>query len=113
MLDKTILNQFIGSGDPEDKKFYRDLFDQFYIDTKKILDKIENDLVNENFNNIKSEAHAIKGMALNVGAFRVSQIAVELENSAEDNSIINLRNEMSKLIYELDLTKEEVSKVVK
>ncbi|GFM33734.1 Hpt domain-containing protein [Desulfovibrio subterraneus] len=64
----------------DDKELFALLLDAFRMDAPKKLRRISGHMADNNYNNARIEAHALKGAAATVGAERIVLLAGELED---------------------------------
>ncbi len=74
----------------EDEEFYMEVV-TLYVDQNR-LSSIKEAFEREDWNEYRINAHTIKSTSLNIGASRVSQLALELEMAARNNDISEIKD---------------------
>ena len=88
------------------QELYIKVLKSFYTDYKNInLDDLKDD-------EIVIFAHTLKGLSLNIGAKELANAAVELESSSNRICFQKIKEELSKVIDELDYFKEDENKKI-
>jgi HPt (histidine-containing phosphotransfer) domain-containing protein len=64
-----------------------EIFDIFFQESQLTIKNLETNISQENFKQIISDAHGIKGSAANINALNISQIAKSIEEAAKNNDI--------------------------
>lgn len=99
MLNLTYLHKNfveVGFGD-----VLRDVLEAFQAQAKQNLQTICEAHASSNYNCIEETAHTLKGSASSIGAFRVAEVAEELEEAAEKQNQLatsQLVDELSSLV---------------
>lgn len=104
VLDRARLRD-LTDGDAE---FERELLETFVASARVLLAELRAGLVSRNAVAVAKEAHALKGVSLNVGATSMAKFAAELEMSARagkvepiDVTLEQMRSEERALFAEL------------
>lgn len=74
----------------DDIELHREIIDLYLADSRKRLAEMHAALNRQDLETLRRQAHAIKGSSGNVGAERVQQAALTLENMAREVSSPNL-----------------------
>jgi len=104
LLDRQKLNEMVGS-----EEAMSEMINLFIDNAKKIFEDIEKNIQQNNFDELLSLSHKLKGMAANAGALSLSQKSAEMESSLKENSgkelilghIFELKREWKELYREL------------
>lgn len=88
----------------DDKDFYFEMLEEFLYKGDGLIENIQNAIQQEDAKNVNFLAHSLKGMAANLGAKRLAEIAQQLEMEGKNGNlgtslekISDLRNEIEKL----------------
>ncbi len=92
MIDLTNFRRITGGN----KDLEKELFNEFIQSSTSLLQTLKTDINNQDHESWKKNAHALKGIALNLGAHSLAEIAKKgMEMNNEDNSEkINLLNDL-------------------
>ncbi len=74
----------------------------FKMIIKSFLRKYKNFEIDENRDDFHREMHSLKSISATIGAYKVSEIAKELETIKDEKLIFNIKNELKSLVLELD-----------
>lgn len=89
-----------------DKEFLLNLINKFLIKIKSQAKEIRDAVKADNWKRIKEEAHSIKGGALNLTAYDISAVALELEEVeilTGGEQVITLVEKLEKEIEKLEI----------
>ncbi len=81
------------------------LLTMFFSTADEILACLERSLAEKDSNEVRKQAHALKGVAANVGADRMYAVVAELETIAGKEELAEFAREMHQLRAEYDLFK--------
>lgn len=81
--DKNILFKRVG----ENKPLVKNVLEAFLGDMEILLVKLKNDIESNDAMDCKIQAHSIKGSSANIGASKLSSIALEIENFAKNDNL--------------------------
>ena len=101
VLDRSRGLEIVGG----DEKLYAELLNEFlhmYHDAPRRLEAM---LKEENYDDFKHLSHDIKGVAANLGANRVFEVARTLDKSAKERLKLSCQDQISRLQSELDALK--------
>lgn len=110
-LDYESLNKISALSESVD--FMHDLIQGFLSDTEKLIKQIESEAQMKNFTAIQDHAHAIKGSARSIGAMSLAEIAAEIQNRSNDESIADLLTLCTTLNENFELTKSSLAQYLK
>jgi histidine phosphotransfer protein HptB len=85
-----------------DRDFEIELLAMLAEDVRERLTELRRTIVTNNFEDLKSEAHYIKGASANVGIVTVSSIAKKLEDLAKVGNLNGADELFARMILELD-----------
>ena len=80
-MEKQVVSQLQSRGD--DNQFLCDYIDLFLADTHSRLDLIDTALVEQDWESIRRQSHALKGACLEMGASAMGQQCMRVHNAAE------------------------------
>ncbi len=81
-----------------DMNLYRELVELFLNDSVKLLERINEAIINNDAQGLQKAAHTLKGSVSNFSAFRAREIALQLEYLGRDKNL----NESSRIFQILD-----------
>ncbi len=92
----------------DDSEFLKDLLDDFFKQVDKRISIMEKALLDNDYQVIKIEAHAIKGGAANLSANNLSKAAYNLEEALKTNAFDKNSDGIEKIKNEFFRLKEYV-----
>jgi len=93
ILDPNAIIQLIGN----DPAMVREFIQIFLDDIPGQIMKLEKALEDNDWNQLRNQAHRIKGSAGDVGGKRLYRVALEVEHSARDGELDNCRTKVPKI----------------
>jgi HPt (histidine-containing phosphotransfer) domain-containing protein len=84
-----------------DKEFFREILNEFLEHTPKQLQTLADAVLKGDAHMVEREAHSIKGAAKNMGATRISDLSLELEQLGRKGDLTNAKDTLDKLAAEL------------
>ena len=75
-----------------DEEFYFELVDEFIETAPRKFDNISSFIESEDFEHVRTEAHALKGLAANLYLIKLKESAVELEMAAKNCNLEGVSN---------------------
>lgn len=95
-----------------DKEFEKELISTYFEDVKARIKNLEDHLTEKNKEKIISEAHTIKGASYSVGAKKVGDVAMFIEQSSKGDEVENLKGHLISLKHSLEKTKEALKDLI-
>lgn len=99
MVNLSNLRQITGGN----KELELDLFNEFISSSGLLLKEMHENYAEENNEEWRRNAHALKGIAFNLGAYELAELAKQGQESYEAN-----KNEKKHLLGQLDQTHQDV-----
>jgi len=91
-----------------DLEFFQEIVNDFLMTSQEDFSNIQKSIESQNFENTSNYAHKIKGGASQIGAERVMQTALAVEENGKQNDSEQIKNLLNKLQEELIQIKETV-----
>lgn len=95
-----------------DKELLANLFILYKTDAPKKIELIHESLKNKDFSQVARLAHSLKGASATVGAKRICQLAIELEQLAKALNEVETERKFNLMRGECISTLEEMGKFV-
>ncbi|MCF8305150.1 MAG: PAS domain S-box protein [Ignavibacteriales bacterium] len=87
LLSMEIINQYLESENPEDAVFFREIIEMSHGNISDLIATLTENLIYNDMKSLTRNAHSIKGLAFNIGASRLGEMAKEIEDfSKEENA---------------------------
>jgi HPt (histidine-containing phosphotransfer) domain-containing protein len=84
-----------------DQELFRDIICFFLEDSPSLSSELEQAVAAQNASDVRSAAHALKGLAAGCGGMRAAQAAQRVENAGAEGDLENVNALMSDLESEL------------
>jgi signal transduction histidine kinase/CheY-like chemotaxis protein/HPt (histidine-containing phosphotransfer) domain-containing protein len=88
----------------DDNELIGKLLELYLEDSREYLAQIEDAIRNNNSGELERSAHSLKGMSANLSAYRVSELAAQLEDIGESGHIVNVESILTTLRESLNKT---------
>ncbi|MFQ3619523.1 MAG: Hpt domain-containing protein [Spirochaetales bacterium] len=86
-----------------DNELIHTLMENLFVHLESLVQNLQEALLLENREEVHRASHSIKGGALNIGAFRLADIARTIENYAKKNQLEQIGSYIPQLQKEIDL----------
>ncbi|MCD4776660.1 MAG: Hpt domain-containing protein [Candidatus Aegiribacteria sp.] len=104
VLDRSVLMESLGN----DKELIKEILELFKDTTPEIVENLDNAANEGNIEEVKRNAHSLKGSAGNIGAKALEESMRNIEAACAKNELEGIRNKVSGAIGEYNLLKSEL-----
>lgn len=112
LFNKKTLESLKELGSVDGKSFFHEILNLFLNESEKIMRKIESQLYEKNFAELRISAHTLKGASANIGAAELSRLSSLIEEKAKENDDTNLGELHFELKECYDSTKTELINLI-
>ena len=95
-FDKALEKRFYGN-----IEFYHEMVNLFIVSSEEKLFELKQAINSDDIDKVKSSAHFIKGGAANVGAYKITELAEQMELLKGDEGLHVIEDLLSELILEM------------
>ena len=107
-VDRAILDELKTLADESDPDFLKGLIDSYITSSEPLISRIEDAVVQENTEELRTAAHTLKGSSRSMGVLIVGDISLELETMGRNNMFFGAETLLVQLKKEFARAKQHL-----